>query len=79
MQSQKKSDRPYKCEKCLKRFRCKDNLILHVLIHIENTGNGNQFANQKILKTHFESVHDVKVLKCQICNAEFNEQIFEKH
>jgi uncharacterized CHY-type Zn-finger protein len=38
----KKSDRPYKCEKFLKSFRCKDNLNLHVLIHIENTGNGNQ-------------------------------------
>ena len=25
----KKSDRPFKCEKCLKSFRCKDNLNLH--------------------------------------------------
>ena len=35
---------PYKCEKCLKSFRCKGNLNLHVLIHIENTGNGNQIC-----------------------------------
>ena len=40
----KKRDRPYKCEKCLKSFRCKGNLNLHVLIHIENTGNGNQIC-----------------------------------
>ena len=40
-----------------------------------------EFLNQKILKTHFESVHDIKVpLKCQICNEEFIEQkLLKKH
>ena len=50
----KKSDRPFKCEKCLKSFRCKDNLNLHALIHIENTGNGNQIC--KICRKKFSTI-----------------------
>ena len=38
-----------------------------------------EFLNQEILKRHFESVHDLKVLlQCQICSEEFNEQKFLK-
>ena len=31
----------------------------------------NEFTNHKF----FESVHDVKVLKCHFCNEEFNEKL----
>ena len=48
-----KSDRPYKCEQCLKIFKCKDNLNLHVLTHIENTGD--QIC--KIWRKTFNTVH----------------------